>query len=86
MKIVHALSHGVTGGIGVKAAIDGEALRDQGRKPRWVWSGASGGKTAVVWIAGMATEGVDGGLAEDDRVVGCRGDPKAATVFAGTRS
>jgi len=34
----------------------------------------------------MATDGVDGGLAENDRVAGGRGDAEEATVFAGTRS
>jgi len=34
----------------------------------------------------MATEGVDGGLAEDDGVAGCRTRPEEARVFVRTRS
>jgi hypothetical protein len=70
IKIVHALGHGITGGIGVKAAIDRQASGDQRCQPRWVRPGAGGGKAAVIGMKGMATKGVDSGLAENDRVAG----------------
>ena len=36
MALVHSLGHGLTGGIGVEAAIDWHALGDQSREPRWL--------------------------------------------------
>src|SRR5258708_5241350 len=86
MNLVHALSHGLTGGIGVKAAVDGQALGDQRCKPRWVRPGAGGGKATVIRMKGMATECVDSRLAENDRVAGWRGHGEEAVVFAGTGS
>ncbi len=82
MKIVHPCGHGFAGGIGVKAAVDGQALGDQRWKPRWVRSGAGGGKATVIRMKGMAAEGVDSRLAENDRVADWRGHGEEAVVFA----
>ena len=40
MKLAHALSHGVSDGIGVKAAVDGQALGDERAEPGRIRSGA----------------------------------------------
>ena len=49
MKLGHAPSHGVAGGIGVKAAVDGQTLKKQEGEPGRVRSGAGGEEATVVW-------------------------------------
>ena len=85
MALVHPLGHGLTGGIGVEAAIDWHALSDQRREPSWLGSGTRGGKTEVTWMKSMATESIDGRFAQDERATARCGYAKEAPIFAGTR-
>ena len=43
VKSDHGFGHGVTGGIGVKAATDLIALLNEGREPAGIGSGTGGG-------------------------------------------
>ena len=85
MKLDHALGHGLTGGIGIKAAIDGQALGDERWQPRRVGSGTGGGEGAIGGMQGVATEGVDGRFAQDYGLRIRCADGEEAMVFAGAR-
>ena len=61
----HALGQGVSGGVGVEAAVDGCAGGNEIHEPRGIGTDASGGDTAVTRMENQATEGVDGRFAED---------------------
>ena len=86
MKLDQALGHSVAGGISVEAAEDGQAQREQDGEPGRVGSGAGGGEAAEGRMKDVATEGVDGRLAEDDGVSGGGGHREAAMIFAGAWS
>lgn len=75
---------GVSGGIGVKAAIDLSALGDQRGKPEGIGPSASGGDTAVLRVEGKATESIDGGFAKDDLGKRGGGNGEEAKIFSGT--
>ena len=63
----HGVGRGFAGRINVKAAIDLEALVDQGGQPLGVGPGAGGGDATIVRVESKATDGVDGRFAEDGR-------------------
>ena len=60
------LSHGISSGIGVKAAVDAKMLVDEGGEPSGIWPGASGGDAKMTGMEGRATDGINGRFAEDD--------------------
>jgi len=66
VKSDHGFGHGVTGGIGVKAATDLIALLNEGREPAGIGSGTGGGEATILGMESQATDGVNGRLAEDD--------------------
>jgi hypothetical protein len=57
VEIHHGLCHGISGGIGVKAAPNGQPLLDECRKPSGVGPGAGGGDASAVRIEGKAADG-----------------------------
>ena len=63
----HGLGHGVTGGIGVEAAVNLAPLIQQGPQPGRVRSGAGSGEAPVCGMEGKATDGIDGRFAQDQR-------------------
>ena len=62
----HGLSHIITGSVGIEAAVDGQAVADNGRQPGRVWSGPGSGDAPAMGLDEEAAYGVDGGLTEDD--------------------
>ena len=60
MKLDHGMGHGLTGGIGVKAAVDFQVLFKEWSQPSGIWPGAGGGEAAMLGMKCAATEGVDG--------------------------
>ena len=81
----HGASHVVSGGIGVKAAVDLLSLTDEGREPAWIGSGAGGRDAPMLGMKRLATNGINGRLAENDGWLlgGRKGEE--AEVFLGTR-
>jgi hypothetical protein len=70
MQGEHGASHGVTGAVGVEAAVNLATLLQQGRQPARVGAGAGGGEALVSGMEGKATEGIDGRFAKDHRGTG----------------
>ena len=66
----HRLSHVVTSGVRIEAAVDLAALRQQRRQPSWVGPSTGSGEAVVLGMQSKATDGVDGGLTENDLSVG----------------
>src|SRR5260370_25288011 len=62
----HLLSHGVAGGVGIEAAVDGKALRQECGKPSGIGPSSGCGYTERRRMQQKATHGVDGGFAEHD--------------------
>ena len=83
MKSDHGVSHGLTGGVEIKAAAQAVALLKEVRQPGRIGSGTGGGEATVVGMKDVATEGVDGRFAQDDGVGGGGTDGEAAAIFAG---
>ena len=67
----HGFGHAVAGGIGVEAAVEAVALREQRGEPGGVGSRSGSGDAEAVGMERDATDGVDGRLAED-RLLGKR--------------
>lgn len=88
MKLDHAKSHGVAGGIRIEGAEDGQRLREQGSEPGRMRSGAGGGKAAKGRMEDQTTEGVDGRFSEDEGLgLGTsNGGAEEAVIFAGAGS
>lgn len=82
----HLGGHVVAGGIGVEAAVDFRSMGDEWREPGRAGPGAGSGDAASVREKKGATEGVDGGLAENDGGLWIgSGDAEEAQIFAGAR-
>jgi hypothetical protein len=83
----HRLSHVVTSGVRIEAAVDLAALRQQRRQPSWVGPSTGSGEAVVLGMQSKATDGVDGGLTENDLSVGrtSRREAEPAKVFARAR-
>ena len=83
MESDHGTSHGISGGVGIEAAVDLATLADKLREPERVLPGAGGRDATVLGMDGKAAEGVDGGLTEDDFFDLGGGDGEVAEVFSG---
>ena len=68
IAFVHRFSHVIASGVGIEAAIDWQSSADNGRHPGGVGSGSGGGDAPEARVDQRATEGIDGGLAEDDSI------------------
>lgn len=79
----HGVSHGVTGGIGVEAAVDPATVIQQGPQPARVGAGAGGGETTALGMEGHAADGVDGRFAQDHPWPGCGGNGEATQILLG---
>ena len=82
MEVDHGAGHGITGRIGIKAAIDLVRLSEEVREPGGARPGAGGRDAAKVWMDGPAADGVNSGLTEDDCLAACRADGKEAEIFS----
>src|SRR5437867_1977864 len=85
MERDHGFSHILAGGIGVKPAVDGLALLDEGSQPVWIGSGARGGDAAVLGVKGKAADGIDGRLDQDDGWQNARRDGEKPQVLLRAR-
>jgi len=62
----HGLSHGVSSGIGVKAAVDAKMMIDEVGEPSGIWPGSSGGDAEMAGMEDTAADCINGRFAEDD--------------------
>ena len=72
----------VTGFVGIEAAVDLVASRDQSAEPARIGSRAGRGDTDAAGIECAAADGVDGRFAEDDPPRTLRGSPEVTRVPA----
>ena len=79
----HCAGHGISGRVGIKAAIYPATLFDEMGEPEWIWSGACGRDAAVVWMERKAADGIDSGLTEDNMRVVVSRDREVAEIFTG---
>jgi len=77
----HGVSHGFAGGVGVEATGYEIALGDKGSQPARVGSSAGSRDAAVLGVESKATDGVNGGLDEDDGGQRASGDSEEAEIF-----
>ena len=82
----HALGRLVTCGVGVESAVDGVVLRQKRGKPAGVMACAGGGDAEIAGIKQRATDGVDGGFAQDGSGGARSRDGEVAGISMGTRS
>ena len=81
----HRCSHLITGGICVKAAVDGGRLGEKSRQPARIGPGSGCGDTAEARVESKAADGVDGRLDQNDVCPLDRGDREEAQIFLGAR-
>jgi len=84
MERDHLLSHGVAGRVGVEAAVEGTALRQQCGKPARIGPSTGCGYTQRRRMQEEATDGVDGGFAEHDHRWILSVDGEVAEIFLRT--
>ena len=66
IAFAHGLSHMITGGVGIKAAVDGQAVADNVRQPGGARRGPGGGDAPAAGLDDVTAYGVDGRLTQDD--------------------
>src|SRR3982074_2648339 len=82
MQSAHGMGHGVSGGVGIKAAVEFVALIDERGQPAWVGPGAGGGDATEVGMEGKATDRIDGRLTEGDGLQRSSGDREVTWSYA----
>ena len=62
----HGLGHGLAGGVGVEATVEGVALGQEWSQPARIGTGTGRGETPELRMEEVATDGVDGRLAQEE--------------------
>ena len=76
------VGHIVTGWVGIEAAMDREAITDDGREPCGVGSGSGSGDAPATGMEVEAADGIDGRLTEDDSAEDCITDGEVAEILS----
>ena len=82
----HGVSHVFSGRVGVETAMDLITPTDKQREPTGIRPGPGCGYAETTWIKRVATDGIDGGFAQDDRRSAGSRDREVAEVPLGTGS
>ena len=80
----HGIGHVFPGRVGIEAAMNLMAPTDKPGEPTGIRPGAGCGYAETSWVKRVATDGVDGGFAQDDRCCAGSVNEETAKVFAGT--
>ena len=80
----HGGGHAFPNRVGIEAAMDIITPTDKQREPTGIRPGSGCGYAETSWVKRVATDGVDGGFAQDDRCCAGSVNEEAAKVFAGT--
>jgi hypothetical protein len=78
----HDLRVLISGGIGIKAAIDGQAVLQERGEPTWVGASARGRDHGTAGMKKITAHGIDRRLAQHDADGRSRGHTKVAEIAA----